>query len=171
MADRLSSAAKSGPELPTSLDGTAGLPVLCSEGTPGSVLLRVPGRTVVDSLAFNGTILDRKAIAKARLATTSNWDAYLDAKVGSDFEVRRWHPGDRMTPIGSPGSRKLQNVFVDRRVPRSLRARLPVVTAGDGIVWVPGVAVDVHAHVTDDSMRVVHIGVRTAETASDQEAD
>jgi tRNA(Ile)-lysidine synthetase-like protein len=50
-----------------------------------------------------------------------------------------------MRPVGGPGSRKLQDILVDARVPRHLRDRLPLVFAEDRLVWVPGVAVDADA--------------------------
>jgi tRNA(Ile)-lysidine synthase len=62
--------------------------------------------------------------------------------LGVALTVRAWHEGDRMRPAGLGGSKTLQDLFTDRRVPRALRQRLPVVTTEEGeIVWVAGVAV------------------------------
>jgi tRNA(Ile)-lysidine synthetase-like protein len=56
--------------------------------------------------------------------------------------VRARRPGDRFTPFGAPGSRSLQNLLVDRKVPRAWRSRLPVVVDADGqIVWLAPLAV------------------------------
>lgn len=53
--------------------------------------------------------------------------------------IRPWEPGDRYHPLGAPGSRKLQDVFTDRKIPVEERKRLPVVTDSKGsILWVPG---------------------------------
>jgi tRNA(Ile)-lysidine synthase len=55
--------------------------------------------------------------------------------------ARTWRPGDRMRPAGMGGhSKSLQDIFTDRKVPRTLRHRLPVVESGGEIAWVPGVA-------------------------------
>jgi tRNA(Ile)-lysidine synthetase-like protein len=54
-------------------------------------------------------------------------------------------PGLRMRPAGAPGTRKLQDILTDARVPRHLRDRLPLVFADGRLAWVPGVAVDVDA--------------------------
>jgi tRNA(Ile)-lysidine synthase len=51
-------------------------------------------------------------------------------------------PGLRMRPVGGRGSRKLQDILVDARVPREERDSWPMVFAGDRLAWVPGVAVD-----------------------------
>ncbi|WP_257457102.1 tRNA lysidine(34) synthetase TilS [Archangium lipolyticum] len=52
--------------------------------------------------------------------------------------VRTRRPGDRVR--GPAGSRKLQDVLVDRRIPGERRDSLPVVTDAEGLVlWIPGV--------------------------------
>ncbi len=68
--------------------------------------------------------------------------AVLDPSVlGDSVTVRAWREGDRMRPLGLGGSKSLQDLFTDRKVPRSLRHALPVVTSDDRIVWIAGVAV------------------------------
>jgi tRNA(Ile)-lysidine synthase len=56
--------------------------------------------------------------------------------------VRCRRPGDRMRPLGSPGTRKVKDLLIDRRVPAAKRDRLPVLEIGGRIVWVAGVALD-----------------------------
>ena len=51
-------------------------------------------------------------------------------------------PGLRMRPAGGLGSRKLQDILVDARVPREDRDAWPLVFAGDRLAWVPGITVD-----------------------------
>jgi tRNA(Ile)-lysidine synthase len=49
--------------------------------------------------------------------------------------VRSWRPGDRL----QRRSRKIQDVFVDAKVPRRERAAWPLVVEGDEVVCVPGI--------------------------------
>jgi tRNA(Ile)-lysidine synthase len=80
--------------------------------------------------------------------------ATLDADaLGSRLEVRAWEEGDRMRPIGLGGTKTLQDLFTDRRVPRSLRRELPVVTASGEIAWVAGVAVSEAFRLEESSER------------------
>ena len=68
--------------------------------------------------------------------------AVLDPKaIGSSLTVRAWRDGDRMRPLGLGGSKSLQDLFTDGRVPRSLRRFLPVVESDGRIAWIAGVAV------------------------------
>ena len=61
-------------------------------------------------------------------------------QLGSEVTVRSWRDGDRMRPAGLGGTKSLQDLFTDRKVPRALRRSLPVVEANGEIVWVAGVA-------------------------------
>jgi tRNA(Ile)-lysidine synthase len=54
-----------------------------------------------------------------------------------DLVVRTRRPGDRL----AGRSRKIQDVFVDAKVPRAARDTWPLVVSGDDVVAVPGVAV------------------------------
>ena len=66
--------------------------------------------------------------------------AHLRPDVRLSVGFRR--PGLRMRPAGGRGSRKLQDILVDARVPREDRDSWPLVFAGDRLAWVPGIAVD-----------------------------
>jgi tRNA(Ile)-lysidine synthase len=69
-------------------------------------------------------------------------EAVLSAdQLGTTVTVRAWRDGDSMRPAGLGGSKSLQDLFTDRKVPRALRRTLPVVEANGQIVWVAGVAV------------------------------
>lgn len=68
--------------------------------------------------------------------------------LGSHLIVRYRRPGDRLHPLGAPGRKKVQDVLVDRKVPRDDRDTVPIVTTETGeIIWVAG-------HVLADRFRV-----------------
>ncbi|TMB96678.1 MAG: tRNA lysidine(34) synthetase TilS [Chloroflexi bacterium] len=62
-------------------------------------------------------------------------------KPGLDLHLGYRTPGLRMRPLGGRGTRKLQDIFVDARVPREDRDAWPLVFAGDALAIVPGIAV------------------------------
>ena len=51
------------------------------------------------------------------------------------LKVRGWRPGDRL----AGRRKKVQDVFVDAKIPRSDREGWPLVVRGDEVVAVPGV--------------------------------
>ena len=57
---------------------------------------------------------------------------------GKTLSVRGRKPGDRMSPYGLEGTRKLQDIFTDAKVPEAERDSYPIIVCGDEIVWLPG---------------------------------
>jgi tRNA(Ile)-lysidine synthase len=82
--------------------------------------------------------------------------------VGPAVTVRAWRDGDRMRPAGLGGSKSLQDLFTDRKVPRALRRTLPVVESDGEIVWVAGVAVDERFAAEEGAPGVVALSARSA---------
>jgi tRNA(Ile)-lysidine synthase len=68
------------------------------------------------------------------------WTAWLDAEAaGAGLSVRPRRPGDRFQPLGMGGQTvKLQDFFVNVKLPRRARQNWPLVCAGEEIAWVPG---------------------------------
>ena len=76
--------------------------------------------------------------------------------VRGPLTVRSRRPGDRIKPIGAPGRKKVQDLLVDRKVPRTERDRVPVIVDRDGhVVWVVGVAMADEFRVTAPEAEVV----------------
>ena len=65
--------------------------------------------------------------------------------------IRTRRPGDRFQPSGMQSSKKLQDFFVDQKVPRSWRDRVPLIIAERGIAWVVGHRVAEWARARPDS--------------------
>jgi tRNA(Ile)-lysidine synthase len=81
--------------------------------------------------------------------------ALLDADaLPGPLAVRAPQTGDRVR-IYAVGTRKLHDVLIDRKVPRRQRRALPVLVAGDEVVWVPGVVRSAAARVVDGTRRVL----------------
>ncbi len=77
----------------------------------------------------------------------------LDA-IGGTATLRHWKPGDRFRPLGLPAPSKLQDLFVNRRVPAAERRDRIVAMDGDGqIFWVEGLPPGHEARVTGRTRR------------------
>jgi len=80
---------------------------------------------------------------------------------GTGLIVRPRRPGDRLHPLGAPGSKKVQDVFVDLKIPRNARDREPIVTDEMGrIVWVAGRVLAAPFRVTPLTTTVVVLTLR-----------
>lgn len=71
------------------------------------------------------------------------------------LKIRTRRPGDRMRPQGLKGSKKVQDMFVDSKVPPSLRSSIPLVEDGAGqLLWAAGVRRSDVATVSDTTVQV-----------------
>jgi tRNA(Ile)-lysidine synthase len=62
------------------------------------------------------------------------WGPWRIATTLPGLKVRTWRPGDRL----AGRSKKIQDVFVDAKIPRTEREQWPLVVRGDEVVAVPG---------------------------------
>lgn len=84
--------------------------------------------------------------------------AWLDtAEVRFPLEVRGRRPGDRYRPLGADGTAKVQDLMVDRKIPRRWRDRIPIVADARGIVWIPGFRVDDRTRITERTEAALRI--------------
>ena len=57
---------------------------------------------------------------------------------GQPLRARSRLPGDRISPTGLSGSKKIQDLFVDAKIPEDRRDQIPLFVSGGEVVWVPG---------------------------------
>ena len=70
-----------------------------------------------------------------QLAGEVRWGPWRISSTVPGLQVRGWRAGDRL----AGRHKKLQDVFVDAKVPRSQREAWPLVVRGDEVVAVPGI--------------------------------
>jgi len=104
---------------------------LGSETFAGEEDLRV-GETL-----FAGWRISAREVSRYEREEASRAEvAYLDAARGP-YRVRLVHEGDTIRPLGLGGTKKVLRAMMDRRVPKDLRRRTPVVlSAGGEVAWV-----------------------------------
>jgi tRNA(Ile)-lysidine synthase len=68
--------------------------------------------------------------------------------------------GDVFYPLGFGKRKKLQDFFVDQKVPRDERNRIPLIVSGDDIIWIVGYRADDRFKVTEKTTRVVKLEVK-----------
>lgn len=117
----------------------------------GPQVVNIPGETTIEGWHITANLVS--PVGKLR----SNRDPYCinqNAVLGSQIldtplYVRSWLAGDRFQPLGMSGSKKLQDFFVDKKIPRSWRGRIPLLVGRQGIAWVVGFNIAEWAKVID----------------------
>jgi tRNA(Ile)-lysidine synthetase-like protein len=101
------------------------------ESIEGSTRLDLgSGRAVVRE--YDQVWLERSPVV---LDGEVRWGAWRIASDRKGLKVRGWRPGDRL----AGRTKKIQDVFVDAKIPRSEREAWPLVVRGDEVVAVPGI--------------------------------
>lgn len=127
-----------------------------------SIALPVPGRIALD----RGWTLSASYLPAPVLAQPAVWQIDIDGGA-VPLVVRRRQPGDRLHPAGGCGRRRLQDLFVDAKVPRALRSAWPLVATTAALVWVPGVCAAEPFVARPGTEQIIRLWVTPA--ASDQQ--
>lgn len=123
------------------------------------VVLPVPGLVELpDGAVVQADLTDLPPTLPAADESTAVLDAQK-AQQGGFLLLRRPRPGDRFTPLGMTGSKKLQDFFVDNKVPPGKRNPW-LVTRQDGeILWVAGHRLAQTAKVDDSTSTYLILSV------------
>lgn len=117
------------------------------------VWLNVPGETEVPELKMKVIATFQDEIGETKRGSNA---AMFDADVFEQpLSVRTRLPGDRFQPLGLRGTKKLQNFFVDEKVPEKERDRVPLIESGGKIVWVVGHRIDDAFKLSDKTRKIL----------------
>jgi tRNA(Ile)-lysidine synthase len=135
------------------------------EPRPDAVFLELPGIA-----HFGAWEVEARVVSVARAAgggyLPSRGDALLDpGALGERLTVRAWRHGDRMQPAGLDGTKSLQDLFTDNKIPREEREQLPVVESDGEIAWVAGLAIGERFRAAPEEEQVVVLSARRAQPA------
>jgi tRNA(Ile)-lysidine synthase len=119
--------------------------------------LEVPGLVEVPECGAGWRLRADGPIKRGSAPEPSRHRILLDAgRAPGPFTVRGRRSGDRLRPLGLGGTKSLQDLFVDSKVPRVERDRTPVVLDAAGrILWVVGLALDARVAAAEGADDVV----------------
>lgn len=92
-----------------------------------------------------------------------NWSAWLDADrlPSGGLVIRPRLPGDVFSPLGMPGQTiKVQDFYMNVKIPRRARLHWPLVCAGEQVVWVVGYRIANPLRITEKTKRLLHMEIK-----------
>jgi tRNA(Ile)-lysidine synthase len=111
----------------------------------------VPGEVVLGEIkAIMRMSLEKEVDGLGDGRTTAVFDA---DKTGTTLTIRSRKEGDFFYPRGFGRKKKLQDYFVDEKVPRDERDAIPIVAAGHDIIWIAGFRGDERFMASDETKR------------------
>jgi tRNA(Ile)-lysidine synthase len=81
-------------------------------------------------------------------------------KISQPLFVRGMKPGDRFTPLGMKGTKKVSDFLTDAKVPGFLKDEIPVIADKRGIIWLVGHRIADRAKIDDNTGRILTIEFR-----------
>jgi len=82
-----------------------------------------------------------------------SWDRIQEK--GLDLTLRFRRQGDYIVPSGMKGRKKLQDYFVDGKIPKEERDLLPLLCIGSEVLWVIGKRTNENYRITEETERIL----------------
>jgi tRNA(Ile)-lysidine synthase len=124
---------------------------------PFEVELIFPGRTIIEELGKE-IVIEEVNGAQFRDYKESLTMAFMDYEsLQFPLRIRNFRPGDRFHPLGIKGTQKLKEFFIDHKVPKFERHKIPLVISGEMIAWIVGYRIDERVKITEKTKRVLKV--------------
>jgi tRNA(Ile)-lysidine synthase len=127
-----------------------------SLAVPGETILKEAGVLIKASLADSG----EPAAGTDDMALWISQGIFDADRLRLPLQVRPRKDGDCFYPSGFGRKKKLQDFFVDRKIPRDERNRVPLILSGDDIIWVVGYRGDERFRVTEETKNILKLEVK-----------
>jgi tRNA(Ile)-lysidine synthase len=126
---------------------------------PFEVELISPGRIFIEEIGRE-VVIEEMGRDQFSFDMASGDTAFLDLeKLRFPLRMRNFMPGDRFCPLGVHGRQKVKDFFIDHKVPRIDRPRIPLLISGEVIAWIVGFRIDERVKVTEKTNRVLKVRV------------
>jgi tRNA(Ile)-lysidine synthase len=99
---------------------------------------------------------------RVKQGETRVFEQLLDASAlpKDTLVIRTRREGDAFRPLGMRGNRKIKELFIDEKVPMTLRARIPILCCGGEIMWIVGYRAGAKFAVRKSTARVLRVTVK-----------
>jgi tRNA(Ile)-lysidine synthase len=127
---------------------------------PFEIELMVPGPTLIEEIGRKVTAEQTTGRGKGKDPGGFPNVAFFDyEKLRFPLKMRNFRPGDRFEPLGVKGTQKVKEFFIDHKIPRFERPRVPLLISGEAVAWVVGYRIDERVRVTDETRRIFKVEV------------
>lgn len=108
-----------------------------NESKDMSISLHI-GENIIEEInkKFLLTVIKNRDYSKIKSKDTLKYFDY--DKIKGNVVIRFRKEGDRFSPLGMKGSKKLKDIFMDLKIPREKRELIPLLCFGEEISWIIG---------------------------------
>jgi tRNA(Ile)-lysidine synthase len=126
---------------------------------PFEVDLISPGRTLIEEIGKE-VVIEEINRDKFKYDDGPTRTALMDyGSLQFPLKMRNFRPGDRFCPLGVRGTQKLKNFFIDHKIPKFERPKVPLLVSGEMIAWIVGYRIDERVKVTEKTKKVLKVKI------------
>jgi len=126
---------------------------------PFEVEINVPGRTYIREIERE-VVVEEREWSESMRPDDFRKVAILDFhSLQFPLRMRNFRPGDRFQPMGTQGTQKLKEFFIDHKIPKFERPSIPLLISGEMIAWIVGYRIHEQSKVTAKTERVLRVEV------------
>ncbi len=119
------------------------------------IKVEIPGVIHLDGRNIKTEFVDKPSLREIQSHPET---AFLDYEsVEEPLVLRSFRPGDRIDFLGLGGRKKVKKYFIDKKVPRHLRSRIPLLADRRSVIWIPGERISQRVGVTEHAKKVLKV--------------
>lgn len=84
-------------------------------------------------------------------------------KANNDIILRYRKNGDKFSPLGMKGRKKVKDYFMDLKIPQHERSRIPMICFGDSIAWIIGCGISDKYKIDNNTKKILQIIIEREE--------
>lgn len=81
-------------------------------------------------------------------------------KIKGNITIRNRQQGDRITPKGMIGSKKIKDILIDNKIPAEDRDKIPLICDENEIIWIAGIQQNANYLVNKDSKHILYLKLK-----------
>jgi len=109
------------------------------------------------------SLLNKKELKNSKKVKNHSEKFFDYGKIMNSLVIRSRQSGDYIYLSGMRGKKKLKNYFIDKKIPKDKRDRIPVLADGNEIIWILGYAINESYFVNDKTQQIIKIRMTTNE--------
>ena len=121
----------------------------------------IVGMDMQVDLPYNKSIIIKKIARNDLWSLSGNEHCFIDAdKIQGDLVIRNRRNGDKITPKGMKGTKKIKDIFIDNKISVDIRDEIPLVCDENAIIWIAGIQQNAYYTLDENSSNILYLKLK-----------
>lgn len=119
--------------------------------------IEINGKTVVNEIGLTVTTSVLPAKDSIALPVSKYIKVFDYDKIVGSLYVRSRKIGDKLSPIGLTGTKKIKDILINKKIPADTKYMFPIISDDEQILWLLGYRISENYKIDDNTQRVIRI--------------